>query len=188
MARAELGQPDPAEIVADLGQRGIGMSDRAQAIDFASLAAQRLGHDQRKSAPAGQDADATGMARWWSSVHWSLQNAVQMLSNWQICKCLQSAICNLLHATARRPSASSSSADSSAFTASRAGRRRFVQQRIDGPLQLLQLPPHLGQLAEGGLLDLLIAFGRGGNADHAAPSGTSLVTPAIAPSTARSPM
>ena len=47
MAAAELGQPEPAEIVADLGQRRIGVADRAQAVDLAALAPQGLGDHQR---------------------------------------------------------------------------------------------------------------------------------------------
>ena len=63
MAAAELGQPEPAEIVADLGQRRVGVADRAQAVDFAPLPAQGLGDHHRIAAPAGQDADAAKLQR-----------------------------------------------------------------------------------------------------------------------------
>ena len=61
--RAELGQPEPVEVVAHLGQRGIGVADRAQAIDFAPLPPQCLGDHDRIAAPAGQHSDATFVGR-----------------------------------------------------------------------------------------------------------------------------
>ena len=75
--------------------------------------------------------------------------------------------------------------------------RRHYAAAVDPPsrraldrlaLQLPQLPAHLGQLAAGGLLDLLLALGRGGNADHAAAVGHVVGDAGLAPSTARSPM
>src|SRR3972149_8203076 len=47
----------------------------------------------------------------------------------------------------------------------------ICREFINNALQHFELFAHFGQLAEGGLLEFLIAFGRGGNADHSGAVG-----------------
>ena len=68
------------------------------------------------------------------------------------------------------------------------GGRRVLQKRLDCPLQLLQLSAHLGQLAEAACFTFCSRSGVAGMPIMRLPSGTSLVTPAIAPETVRLPM
>ena len=186
---AELGHAQPAKMIAHLGQGRIGVSDGAQAIDFASLASQALRQSPADSVPSRpsfpRDAVMCLMQIPWFIMELSMRYCKRFS-----CQRYTQAVL-LLCATSRGDCQRSSSASASVeFAVGRwsVGDSGLGGQFIHHPLQLFELLPHFGQFAEGGLLEFLIAFGRGGNADHPAPSGTSLVTPAIAPSTARSPM
>ena len=179
---SEPRQPDPVEVVADLGQRRIGMVLDAQAIDPQALAAQALGDDDRIAAPAGDQADASrclsdALADAIGAGEWVRSGKSKRSDMGTAVAGGQWLVVDTRDSNPDSDVAGLPTAPRVRLTPPLAGRplgivfTTLALQLVDRGLQRFELPPHLGQLGEGGLLDLLIALGRGGNADHGDAGG-----------------
>ena len=125
------------------------MADDPQAIDLPPLPLQGLGQEHRIASPAGHQPDAAGRAM----IRLSRSGEGRVRAGKVRCAVGHSALTLTL---SRRE---------------RGLRLGVLYKFLDRRLQPLQLLPHLRQAADQRLLDFLLAFRRGGDADHAAAVG-----------------